>query len=341
MEHNYEIKFKESIPGYLNLELWENWKTVTFSDFNISKDFLYKFWEKYVFDIIRLTKENLNFNDKISPNKLINNFSLNFLFESNYKKEFINFTNDIILWQFNNSTPITWDNENYDEMKEFERIAWVFFNICQFKNQEWLLNAKSKLISLVNDYKTCNENIYIDNLYFKFIDQIDNLKTYQYSQLTIIKAFQEKENIDTLYFETFDTEFLKFIKRKNIDSIAIIPNNVVRQTSFNQVIYDRLNFILEDIYFTQIIPTKTKDRLPQKTIRWLCNRIKNAEKLYEINDENIKSKKHILIIDDVFWSWATMNMIAKKIKDINPKIEITWFAILGSYRTGFDIVNEI
>jgi hypothetical protein len=33
-------------------------------------------------------------------------------------------------------------------------------------------------------------------------------------------------------------------------------------------------------------------------------------------------------------------MVAKKIKEKNPHIKITGFALAGSYRDGFDVINE-
>jgi predicted amidophosphoribosyltransferase len=83
-------------------------------------------------------------------------------------------------------------------------------------------------------------------------------------------------------------------------------------------------------------------RKPQKKISWICKRIENATKLFEVDRSTIdESWTKILIIDDVLGSWATVNTLARKVKNVLPNCSISWFAMLWSYRKGFDVVTWI
>ena len=84
---------------------------------------------------------------------------------------------------------------------------------------------------------------------------------------------------------------------------------------------------------------KTEIIVPQKTLPKLEDRIENARKTIIVDDK--RKYKNILIIDDAVGSGATMNEIAKQIK--NKKMmsgKIIGLAITGSFK-GFDVISEI
>ena len=53
-----------------------------------------------------------------------------------------------------------------------------------------------------------------------------------------------------------------------------------------------------------------------------------------------KSFNHVLLIDDAVGSGATLNEIAKQMKNKNIAKKITGLALVGSFK-GFDIISEI
>lgn len=332
---SYKINFIKNKFWYINLELKKYWKVETFCDTNISEEFLYKFWEDYVEKISRnLIKEIEKKEEQIKHNKLFNLFALSFFnwFWANkiLSLQFKNFYNWIFLSNI-------WNNV----IDNSDRIAWAYFNICQFLNKQWFLNASSKLNSLKSDYKKLNESIYIDNLYFKYIESIDKFKTKEKKDLISIKQFQYEYKMISFYDSVFDNRFLEFIKRKKIDLISVIPNNQPRQINFNDFILNKLMLDFKEYTFWKIILDAYEWRQSQKSTQWLKERIENAKKLFFIKDNLFKSAKNILLIDDVFWSWATMNTVANKIKIINPNVSIIWFSLLWSYRKWFDVANEV
>lgn len=61
--------------------------------------------------------------------------------------------------------------------------------------------------------------------------------------------------------------------------------------------------------------------IAQKTLSKLEERIKNAQQSIFIKDININHER-ILIIDDAIGSGATLNEVAAKIKQLNPKAKV-------------------
>jgi predicted amidophosphoribosyltransferase len=55
--------------------------------------------------------------------------------------------------------------------------------------------------------------------------------------------------------------------------------------------------------------------------------------------DSIKYNK-VLLIDDAVGSGATLNEIAKKIKDLKIAKEVIGLAITGSFK-GFDVISEV
>lgn len=234
---------------------------------------------------------------------------------------------------------------NDEDIQYYHRTFEVKFYLSQFLWPEWYYNATSKLISLDWDYQDCWEKIYLDKLYYYDIERIDDMDNEFRILMMNIKSFQRKADMRDMINNAFGNKMSNissFIDRKSIDCICVVPNNVERKISFNQEMQVFLQETFESLPFLQIQVHDFEGRKPQKATRWLCERIKNADQLFTIDPlKNGIIPKRILLIDDVFGSGATMNMIAKKIKVLYPDVEILWFAILGSYRKGFDVINEI
>ncbi len=223
-----------------------------------------------------------------------------------------------------------------------ETIPWYLNPELTWDEKEGFLNTGSKLLSLQEDYKNLGEDIVLDGLYFKYIEAVDKWKTKETKELQHIKQFQSESQMIQFYGKIFDYNFQNFITRKNIDTIAIIPNNQVRQISFNATIEERLKKDFWKLYrFGEIDLNAYEWREAQKSTQWLAHRIENAKKLFTIKPTNLHNAKNILLIDDVFGSWATMNTVAENIKKINPEVNIIGFTLIGSYRKGFDVVNEV
>lgn len=232
--------------------------------------------------------------------------------------------------------------------KEFQQLEkknkrWygVYLTLIQSNDETPLINALAKLTSLTPEYKACNEKINLDSLHYTGLDKIDNTKSAMYQIMESIKEFQDKDEIKHFYTQVFNENFEALIKHYSIDTIIIIPNSVWRKISFNEYIEKKLKKTFGSIPFISVTTNTFPGRRPQKKIHGICKRIENATKLFDISDISNTKAKNILLVDDVLWSWATMNTVAKKIKAILPNAQLHGYSILGSYRKWFDVVSGI
>ncbi len=337
------LKFEKEWD-FVRLSATKNGKVLTRSDQTILNAFLTKKWQKHV-DIVAqktvayIEKLLIESHAKLKPNQLYNTFAYYYITEDPaLQKEFTEYTQ----YAFPSDQKGTKVADNIDIS---HRIYGVYFNLLQFRTPEMYYNASSKLISLRDEYQANAEKIHINKLYYRGVDKIDDIKTQTYNDILDIKAFQDTTRMRTLYDMVFGNNFRIFLKRQKIDYICIIPNNVTRVRSFNAYIQERLHKDFPKIPHIKLSTNDFVWRKPQKAIRWLSSRIENAEKLFSIQNPSalakIKSQKNVLVVDDLFGSWATMNSVSKKIKTLLPKANIIWFSIIGSYRAGFDVINEI
>jgi predicted amidophosphoribosyltransferase len=78
--------------------------------------------------------------------------------------------------------------------------------------------------------------------------------------------------------------------------------------------------------------------VPQKALSKLYERVANARNTFVVLEK--KKYKNILILDDAIGSGATINEIAKKIKDKKVAKHTIGLAITGSYK-GFEVISEL
>ena len=77
----------------------------------------------------------------------------------------------------------------------------------------------------------------------------------------------------------------------------------------------------------------------QKSLAKFNDRLENARNSFYYGDRDL-SGKNILIIDDVVWSWTTINFVAEKLLQKNNFEKAYWLSVIWILR-GFDIIREI
>ena len=128
----------------------------------------------------------------------------------------------------------------------------------------------------------------------------------------------------------------KIIKKYKIDGLGYIPPTVKRETQLMKVLEKGLG---EDIRKVKISKIKTAVAVPQKTLNKLSDRIENAKNTIVVEENSVF--KNILIIDDAVGSGATLNEVAKKIRDKGLcRGNIIGLALTGSFK-GLDIISEV
>lgn len=77
--------------------------------------------------------------------------------------------------------------------------------------------------------------------------------------------------------------------------------------------------------------------VPQKSLNKVEERISNAQKTFSVSDT--RKFKTVALIDNAVGSGATLNEIAKKMKDKKVAEKIIGIAVIGSLK-GFDVITD-
>jgi hypoxanthine-guanine phosphoribosyltransferase/biotin operon repressor len=131
-------------------------------------------------------------------------------------------------------------------------------------------------------------------------------------------------------------EIQQVINNTNPDGVAFVPPTVPRGVQFMKELQKGLQVITPQI---QIEKIATPIMVQQKSLKDIQDRMINAENTMVVVNKNYTFKK-VMIIDDFTGSGATLNILAKKIKQQKIAQEVIGLTITGSMN-GFEVVKEI
>lgn len=212
-----------------------------------------------------------------------------------------------------------------------EKTAKEYLNTLK----KYSVFKKNGLINGMQKIAGTFKELYLDDLYYIDFYSIERFgKTKLGQMLLYAKQSQNKKLIKELIDDSRSlVEFL--IKKFKIDGIGFVPPTVKRELQFMNEFKKKLNLPVREIMITKI---KTDIIIPQKTLNKLNDRIENAQMTFAVEENGFF--KNILLIDDAVGSGATLNEIAKKIKEKGIAKKVVSLAITGSFR-GFDVISEI
>lgn len=195
---------------------------------------------------------------------------------------------------------------------------------------------KDGLISGLKKIQHTFEEVYLDQLYYLDFYSMERFgKTRLGQQLLYAKQSQDKKLIRQIT-DAIKPKIIKVINKNKINTIGFIPPTVKREIQFMRELEKNLALNLKKI---SIIKLRTPVIIPQKTLPKLVDRIENVQRTLVV--EKILKCKNILLIDDAVGSGATLNEIAKQIKDKNIcNGKIIGLSITGSFK-GFDVISEV
>jgi len=277
---------------------------------------------KYKSLIFSWNKEENIIDDKIIDYKIKKFFDDNFYkFDSDWK---------ILKW-------FDWfkywlKDRNFDLDKSIQNYKKIYDYIEKLENNCWLLDA-------TNIFNKKFEKNYMKKVFYAW--EYSFMEFWR-SKLAEITFFAKQSQNKNLINRSIDEIFYKIeclIKTENINCIAIIPWSIDRKNQLLWILRNRLkDFKIDFLNIIKYYPNNIS--IPQKSIKSKSWRLKNAENTIFINDENIKKYSKILLIDDFVWSWATLNITAKKINELWWK-DIIWFAFVWSLDLTYEVINEI
>jgi len=195
---------------------------------------------------------------------------------------------------------------------------------------------KNGLIAGLSKLKNSFPKINLDKIFYLDFYSIERFGKTKLGQLLLYaKQSQNKALIKELIVE-IKPSIDKIIKKYKIDGLGYIPPTVKRETQLMKVLEKGLG---EDIRKVKISKIKTAVAVPQKTLNKLSDRIENAKNTIVVEENSVF--KNILIIDDAVGSGATLNEVAKKIRDKGLcRGNIIGLALTGSFK-GLDIISEV
>lgn len=200
---------------------------------------------------------------------------------------------------------------------------------------------------LKDNYGLINGTVYISpNLGRQYISQLYFIDAYQVghfgkSKLGSItfyaKQSQNKELIKQV-IQIIKNPILSYIQHNQIDAICFAPPSITRPVQFMTEIRKGLSITLPEIKLFKLFPNGVI--IPQKSLKSMEQRIKNATNTIFLSQDNPKANK-VLIIDDFMGSGATINIIAKNIKESGLANEVVAISLLGNIDTKYEVINEI
>jgi predicted amidophosphoribosyltransferase/DNA-binding transcriptional ArsR family regulator len=216
---------------------------------------------------------------------------------------------------------------NFNIEKKAQEYSGVIKKYDRFK--------KGSLIDCTKKFKTTFKDVFVNKAFFVDFYAVEIFgKTRLGQMLLYAKQGQERKLMKELISE-IKPKLVDFLKKEKIEAVGFVPPSVKREVQFMKVLEKELNLSLPII---SILKTKTEITIPQKTLSKLEDRIRNAQKTFVVNENRNFGK--ILIIDDAIGSGATINELARKIKEQKIAAKVYGFSVTGSLK-GFDVISEI
>jgi len=197
-------------------------------------------------------------------------------------------------------------------------------------------DSKTGLIDGMSKLKTTYSTIYLDKVFYIDFYSIERFGKTKLGQILLYAKQSQDLNLIKKAVEMIRPSIEKVIINEKIDGICYVPPTVKRQVQLMEETKKLLDIKVNEVRVEKI---KTEIIVPQKTLSKVSDRVANAEKTFEVTENRIYN--NILIIDDAVGSGATLNEIAKKIKENGIcKGKIIGVAMTGSFK-GFDVISEI
>ncbi|MSU75663.1 MAG: HTH domain-containing protein [Candidatus Magasanikbacteria bacterium] len=202
--------------------------------------------------------------------------------------------------------------------------------------QKYHAYKKNGLIDGMTKMKNTFPIVYLDRLFYVDFYSIERFGKTKLGQLLLYAKQSQNLQMMNEIISFVKPNVDAIIKKYYIDGIGFIPPTVKRERQLMRVLEKGLH---ENVRKISIIKIKTEVAVPQKTLTKLNDRIENARNTLVVNEE--AHFKNILLIDDAVGSGATLNDIAKKIREKGIcQGKIIGLSLTGSFK-GFDVISEV
>ncbi len=178
----------------------------------------------------------------------------------------------------------------------------------------------------------------IDDLYYLDVYQLYHFGKSLLGNMAFYSKQSQSRNLISKLWNITKNQILCHIKNNNYDAICYIPPSLKRGVQILDELKNIRNINLPEIKLKKLYTNEII--IPQKSIKWTPQRIRNArETIYLLPNQN--KHKNLLIIDDFVWSGATINESARKIKNAWLAKNIKWLALVWNVDLSYDIISEV
>ncbi len=195
---------------------------------------------------------------------------------------------------------------------------------------------KNGLIDGMIKFKgTFKNEVFLDNVFYLDFYSIERFgKTKLGQQLLHGKQSGNKELINEI-IKTTRPKVVDVIKKYNIGGVGFVPWTIDRKVQFMNELERGLKLNIKKIDISKV---RGEIAVAQKSLSKIDERIENARNTMVVTEKN--HFQNILLIDDAVGSGATLNEIARQIKQKKIAKKIIGLAITGSFK-GFDVISEV
>ena len=224
-------------------------------------------------------------------------------------------------------------------------IAW-----CQEREQDVMKMAtlyretidkynghkRTGLIDGMAKLKSTFDDVALDEVFYLDFYSVEIFGKTKLGQLLLFAKQSQDQTLMNQLIDSIRLDVLGVIEKFDIDGVAFIPPTVKRERQLMKQLEKRL--ALQE-RMVSLVKVKTPVIIPQKTLNKLEDRIINARETIVV--EHTSKYTNILLIDDAVGSGATLNEVAKRIRQKGIcSGKIIGLAITGSVK-GFDVISEV
>lgn len=200
---------------------------------------------------------------------------------------------------------------------------------------KYMAFKKGGLLDGMAKFRRTFEKVYLDGIHYLDFYSLERFGKTKLGQLLLYGKQSGNRKIIKEIVSDIKPRIERVINNYKIDAIGFIPWTVKREVQFIRELEKGLNLNKARLKIEKV---KTDISVPQKTLAKLIDRVENAQNTIVVTD--IGKYGTALLIDDAVGSGATLNEVARQIKEKGIAKKVIGLSITGSFK-GFDVVSEV
>lgn len=224
-----------------------------------------------------------------------------------------------------------------DSIKMLPQLQFLAREYYKIKNDVERHRNSIGLIDATEKLENTFPEIFIDKVLFIDFYSLPKFGKTRLGQLVLYSKQGQQTKLIKQVAKEVNERLEGIFKKFEISAVGIIPPTIPRQVQFLRELEKSLTIKLPKLDLVKAY--RGEIPIAQKTLSKLEDRIENAKSSIFIKDV-IAKYNNVLLIDDAVGSGASMNEVARKLKEEGVAKKVVGLAIVGSYK-GFDVISEV